>query len=245
MKFCSKCTSDMSTCWGIQSCQKMSVWMKWPLARVQVSTCTFCKFVLTALLGVISRSQICFSFMNGVFQSVQNPNFATFRLWNVKMTWFLTFMHPFHKRKSYVWCRRQMQAVHVIKMSKTSSGHLHACKCPERKYALLTWPDWISLFLQSPYVIFHPHASLFMSEMPDFVKNVFFCVFPSDFQFWCPFPSKVMTKPKSKGTQQMMYRLWALFGINLGQFWAVATCTRASVQKLKIWLFAETDLCRF
>ena len=147
MKLGSSCSSDMYTCWGTLLCKNLSILMKWPLARVQVSTCTFWSFDLTALLDLFSRSQMCFYFVNGDFQSVQNSSLANFRLWNMKMNWFLSFMHPFNKIKPYAWCRRQMQATYVIKMSKSPSGHLHACKCPESNFALLTCPGWISLFV--------------------------------------------------------------------------------------------------
>ena len=244
MKLCSSCSIDMYTCWGTLLCKNLSTLMKWPLARVQVSTCTFWSFDLTAWLDLFSRFQMCFYFVNDDFQSVQNSNLANFRLWNIKMNWFLSFMHPFNKIKSYAWCRRQMQATYVIKMSKSPSGHLHACKCPESNFALLTCPGWISLFVLSPYVISHLHASLFMSEMADFVKNVFFCVFLPNFQFWCSFPIKVISNPNFKSTQ-MMYRLLAMFGISFGQFWAGGHLHACKCPEAENVEFPKTEFCRF
>ena len=140
MKFCFNCTIDLSTCWGIQPCQKMSVWMKWPLARVQVSTCTFCKFDLTALLGLISRSQICFSFVNGDFQSVQISSLADSESESCKI-WILDWLKiTIHKRKSYLRPRDQPQQSCQNKFAKSACGHLHACKWPlHPNWHFLAW----------------------------------------------------------------------------------------------------------
>ena len=157
-------------------CKENVIFTKWPLARVQVSTCTFWRFDLTALLDLFSRSQMCFYWWSGHLHACKCPHalFAdltwqlcwdcclglkcAFILWMVifnqsriqvlqlsdskiwKWLESLSFMHPFHQIKSQAWCRRQMQATYVVKMSKSPSGHLHACKCPESNFQLLTCP---------------------------------------------------------------------------------------------------------
>ena len=161
--------------------------------------------------------------------------FQTLKFWKWPAIWILYIqsMKERHMHDVQSMCNQTMQKkCQKCEVATCTRASVQSVKCN-------FWLDQVvALGFYCLIMWFSTHLDQFSGVKCQILCKINSSIFfPSNFQFLCSSHIKVMTNSKTRHSQ-MMYR-WGAGGPSLGQFWAVATYTRVSVQKLKIWILQK------
>ena len=136
------CPNELKIVQGTSPTEKMTlVWknLGWSLARVQVATFDFSKSELSSLLAVPSRLCICYFEFEWTCIWAERSNSSEILSELYQICIVLSFSESNPKILAHRLCTSDMQGVYARKMWFSTSGHLHACKCPLSLFAITSY----------------------------------------------------------------------------------------------------------